>query len=269
MTESPAPSEAPDEVERRALTAALRATRQILRARDGRTAQRALVDLTRALGAGVAPAEDNPPDAVPIDLSLGESDPLLPVTADPQVRLLLNRFLVPAVSDARTVVDRGVRADILTENATLDALTGLWSRRPLTQAINGAAVGDALALLDLDHFKRVNDTLGHDAGDEVLKAFAAHLRAEVRDRDIVGRLGGEEFVLLLPGTTLDDAVAVLRRVRETWPAASPQHVTFSAGVVSVVQPPDPHELPGQHALKRADAVMYRAKDSGRDVIQWQ
>ena len=70
-----------------------------------------------------------------------------------------------------------------------------------------------MALIDLDHFKNVNDTLGHDAGDTVLASFAAHLRAGVRDRDMVGRLGGEEFVVVFPATTIESAYDVLSRLR--------------------------------------------------------
>jgi diguanylate cyclase (GGDEF)-like protein len=124
-------------------------------------------------------------------------------------------------------------------------------------------------MVDLDHFKQVNDTLGHDAGDEVLRSFGTHLRAQVRDGDVVGRLGGEEFVLLFPRTDRHEAVSILQRIARRWPDVAPHRLTFSAGAVTVEVPPDPHELPGQHALKRADALMYRAKESGRNVTLWE
>jgi diguanylate cyclase (GGDEF)-like protein len=85
----------------------------------------------------------------------------------------------------------------------------------------------------------------------------------------VGRLGGEEFVLIFPRTAVEEAVSVVQRIAGSWPDQAPHRLTFSAGVVAVVQPPDPHELPGQNALKRADALMYRAKGSGRNVTLWQ
>jgi Diguanylate cyclase, GGDEF domain len=111
-----------------------------------------------------------------MDISLGEGEPLLPVTGDPRVRSLLSRYLVPAVSDARSIVESGLFSERLVQMATIDTLTGVWSRASLTYAVNHMSRGDCVALIDLDHFKNINDTLGHDAGDTVLASFAAHLR---------------------------------------------------------------------------------------------
>jgi diguanylate cyclase (GGDEF)-like protein len=249
-----------------ALRAAYAATRTILRTRDALTAQHAVLSLCRALGAEVGPADGNPPDSVPMDMSLGEGEPLLPVTGDPRVRVLLTRYLVAAVSDARLVVERGRASERLVQMATIDVLTGTWSRRSLTLAINHARPGDCVALIDLDHFKTVNDTLGHDAGDAVLATFAEHLRAEVRDRDIVGRYGGEEFVVVFPATTSGTAHAVLKRLRESWLASSLRPITFSAGIAVVGEGDGPI---GQIAVKAADALMYEAKAAGRDRVHYQ
>lgn len=100
-----------------ALRAAYVATRTILRSRDAITAQHAVVNLCRALGADVGAADGNPPDAVPMDLSLGEGEPILPVSGDPDVRALLTRYLVAAVSDARLVVERGRASERLVHMA--------------------------------------------------------------------------------------------------------------------------------------------------------
>lgn len=242
------------------------ATREILRARDAAAAKEIVLKLCIALGAEVTSAEDDDGRALPIDLSLGEGDPLLPVSDDEGVRYALTRYLVPAVSDARTVVERGLSSERLVENATRDALTGLWSRRALSIAVNRSRPGDCIAMLDIDHFKAINDTLGHEAGDTVLVAFSAHLRAGVRTHDIVGRLGGEEFVILFPHTPIDEARSVLERLRQSWPAVSPQHVTFSAGLTVVPDLVGRHELAGQASLKVADELMYQAKSAGRDLI---
>ncbi len=242
------------------------ATREILRARDASAAQAAVVSLCRQLGADVTTAEQDPGGSVPIDMSLGEGEPILPLTEDPELRDALARYLVPAISDARTVVERGLSSERLVENATRDQLTGLWSRRALTIAVNRCRPGDCIAMVDLDHFKTVNDTLGHEAGDTVLTAFGRHLQAGVRDRDVVGRLGGEEFVILFPSTPLGEACAALERLRATWPGASPQRVTFSAGATMVPAAPEPHEWAGQAAMRAADRLMYEAKASGRDRI---
>ncbi len=255
-----------DRDELRDLTLAYNATRDILRARDASAAQEAVLTLCRGLGASLMKADGDQSGALPIDLSLGEGDPVLPVAVDPALREALTRFLVPAVSDARTVVERGLSSERLVESATRDALTGLWGRRSLSIAINRSRPGDCLALLDLDHFKSINDTLGHDAGDVVLAEFASHLRGGVRDRDIVGRLGGEEFVVIFPNTEMLEARAVLERLRMSWPAASTQRVTFSVGCATVSDT-DATAMPaGQSALKRADLQMYAAKAAGRDQI---
>jgi len=125
-----------------------------------------------------------------------------------------------------------------------------------------------LMLADLDHFKLINDTYGHAAGDEVLRHFAQSVRAMLRKSDILGRLGGEEFVLALPGACLDEAQALSDRIRDAL-AQTPCRVehqtipyTFSAGLAAW--------LPGETlhaALGRADRALYRAKLAGRNRIE--
>jgi hypothetical protein len=112
------------------LRAAYVATRSLLRTRDPLAAQHIVLTLCRALGADVATADA--PDSLPMDISLGEGEPLLPVTGDPRVRSLLSRYLVPAVSDARSIVESGLSSERLVQMATIDTLTGVWSRASLT-----------------------------------------------------------------------------------------------------------------------------------------
>jgi diguanylate cyclase (GGDEF)-like protein len=165
--------------------------------------------------------------------------------------------------------------DQMERMASTDALTGLLLRRSFLERFQ-AEVGRAqrensplsIAILDLDHFKRVNDTYGHPVGDLVLKVFAQTLRDQLRGSDIAGRWGGEEFVVLLPDTPVDAAVGVLERVRlaiaeKTFPApADNLRVTMSAGVVlfngSIT---DPEAIVGM-----ADTALYTAKESGRNCI---
>lgn len=127
------------------------------------------------------------------------------------------------------------------------------------------AVGLAAVMLDIDHFKRINDTWGHDVGDQVLRHFAALLQAQVRRDDVVARLGGEEFVLLLPGLLRDQVGGLLARLLDALRAARPLAdrpdlaYTCSAGVALV--------RPGEGAealLRRADQALYVAKRGGRD-----
>ncbi|WP_373044841.1 diguanylate cyclase [Vulgatibacter sp.] len=158
--------------------------------------------------------------------------------------------------------------------SSTDSLTGLYNHRFLERRLREEFLRAqryrnelALAVIDLDHFKQVNDGYGHLAGDEVLREFAQLLREEVRETDFIARYGGEEFVMLLPETALDGAAAVLRRVQEEMagrrfgaPYASLQ-VTCSAGIAlfpgAGIQSPE--EL-----LRCADNALYEAKRTGRN-----
>jgi diguanylate cyclase (GGDEF)-like protein/PAS domain S-box-containing protein len=154
--------------------------------------------------------------------------------------------------------------------AATDELTGLASRHHFSEALEKAVSlarrhGSPLALvsLDLDGLKQVNDTLGHEVGDEVLASFAALLAALCRAEDLPGRLGGDEFSLLLPGIDLGGACSVAERVLaavRSCETLAQQGVTVSAGVVAR----SPDELPVD-LLRRADEALYAAKRSGGDA----
>ncbi len=158
--------------------------------------------------------------------------------------------------------------------ARTDELTGLLNRRGALQRLSEEiARADrnntplAVAMLDLDHFKRVNDQHGHYTGDEVLRHFARLLLSESRSYDILGRLGGEEFLLIAPATTVDEALALAQRVRVRVGA---EHAvvdgtivptTVSIGVVELRPTEDADAL-----LSRVDTAMYAAKEAGRDRV---
>ena len=157
------------------------------------------------------------------------------------------------------------------EQALRDPLTGLLNRRALEEhhaerARLAAADGGALSLvlLDLDHFKRVNDTHGHATGDAVLRDFAATLRQGLRADDALFRIGGEEFALLIPGTGPEAAVrrvdALRERVSATRLGGLPDTVTFSAGVSGL----GPQAGSLDALLQAADQALYRAKRDGRN-----
>ncbi|HET6493285.1 MAG TPA: GGDEF domain-containing protein, partial [Burkholderiales bacterium] len=125
----------------------------------------------------------------------------------------------------------------------------------------------ALMMLDLDHFKRVNDTYGHLTGDEVLVSFTQLIKDCVRRGDLVVRYGGEEFCVLLPGTTLPAATALADRIRATCAAqqltAKSFKVTVSIGVTAYTGPVDTTLA---NLLARADEALYIAKDEGRNLV---
>jgi diguanylate cyclase (GGDEF)-like protein len=157
-----------------------------------------------------------------------------------------------------------------------DALTGIANRRHLMQwsadelgKQEDAAQTLGVLLLDIDHFKAVNDRYGHAAGDEALRAVASVLRNSVRPGDVVARYGGEEFTILLPGTEVNGALAIAERVRASIGANPVQHedrqffVTVSIGVASVVRGEEAVDA----ALERADQALYRAKSGGRNKVE--
>ncbi len=157
----------------------------------------------------------------------------------------------------------------LAEQTRTDVLTGLPNRRAFAAALAAetarapdAAQALSVAVIDIDHFKTINDLHGHDQGDEVLVALAALLRAHGAGRGMIARVGGEEFVMLLPGTALEPArlqCEFLRQEIAVLPINLP--VTVSIGVAQL--------QPGERAeqcLKRADQALYQAKHLGRDRV---
>ncbi|MEV6299323.1 GGDEF domain-containing protein [Actinoplanes sp. NPDC051861] len=159
------------------------------------------------------------------------------------------------------------RADSLQRVALEDPLTGLANRRHLDEQLIAGVAGRAVALIDVDRFKRVNDSFSHQVGDEVLRRLAGLLRAGCRDADLVARHGGEEFAVLLHELSTTEAMAATERIRhavETYPwddVAPGLVVTVSIGVAVGAESGDAAEL-----LALADRRLYAAKNSGRNRV---
>lgn len=151
--------------------------------------------------------------------------------------------------------------------AETDALTGLFNRRALFERSLNLRGSVAVVVFDIDHFKQVNDRHGHQVGDTVLQTFASLLAANVRDGDTAARLGGEEFVIVLSGTTVDQAAQIAERIRESLAAQqfiSPSGnftVTLSAGIAGGDSDADTIAL-----LRQADTALYDAKRGGRNRV---
>ena len=159
------------------------------------------------------------------------------------------------------------------ELARTDNLTGGMNRRAFTESIDNEIARArrhrhpfAVAYIDLDNFKAVNDQLGHHTGDRLLRQATDEIKNSVRAHDLVARLGGDEFAILLPETGRDAAQAVVERIqrrvsetlhREHWP------VTLSVGVVTFLSPPDSVD----DVMRIADEAMYSAKRGGRNMIR--
>ncbi len=205
-------------------------------------------------------------------LELGVND-LLPRPIDPE----------ELAARVKTLIRQKRYADFVRNNldhslelAVTDALTGLHNRRYMsgqldalvTRAVRGGAPVAAL-LVDIDHFKRINDTFGHSVGDEVLREFAVRLATNVRAIDLACRYGGEEFVVIMPDTALDSALRIAERLRlhvagspfRMIGVEDPLTVTISVGVACTVVDDTPDGL-----LKRADTAVYAAKAGGRNQV---
>ena len=146
----------------------------------------------------------------------------------------------------------------LVHDAETDPLTELANRRTFQRALEVMQPGDALVIVDLDHFKKVNDRYGHQVGDNTLRLLASCLRGTARQVDCVARYGGEEFAMVLPEAGASGAKSLLRRVRREWVACDGR-TTFSAGIAV-------HEegRSSRDTLRLADEALYAAKENGRN-----
>ena len=192
------------------------------------------------------------------------------------LNLLLLRWLPHAVKERGQAEQRASDLETL---AAVDFLTGIYNRRHFEKLARMELARCqryvrplSVLMIDIDHFKAVNDRLGHAAADRVLQNIAALCQAEKRDSDVLARVGGEEFAIMLPETAETAAVQFAERlrqqVRETTPTIDGQmvHVTISIGIASASL-----RTSGVNALMRqADQALYDAKRSGRDkVVMWQ
>ena len=177
-----------------------------------------------------------------------------------------------------TLLQRSFRHAQLLSEARADAKTGLlnaatWEREAAAEVARAVRTSSplAVALLDLDRFKQINDTHGHLLGDEVLRQIAGTMTGVLREYDLAGRFGGEEFVMLLPQTRAPDAFKIAERVREhiaKLPIGAPggERITVTVSIgVAALDAGSSREL--AELLAAADAALYRAKASGRDQVQ--
>jgi diguanylate cyclase (GGDEF)-like protein len=178
-------------------------------------------------------------------------------------------------SQAAVALDNARLHDIVQRQAITDDLTGLVNRRRFIEALEaeierarrfGAPL--AIVLSDLDNFKQVNDEFGHHGGDVVLRAFADLIRSHVRDVDVSGRIGGEEFAIVLPETDRAGAARVAERMRRSLSAVpiavaadASIHVAASFGVAELAA-----DHSGDDLLRAADAALYQAKDAGKNRV---
>lgn len=198
---------------------------------------------------------------------------------DSKLSLTDIEYLEELANQASTTINRAnVYAEIL-KHATVDALTGFYNRRQLDERIKQEISGSirqntplCAIMTDIDHFKNINDTYGHAVGDLVLKTVSQVMRRQLREYDVAGRYGGEEFAILLPFTKLKEAKMVAERLRksiqnckidisEIIPDSDKINVTISIGIYEFQSTDNEQDL-----LINADKALYEAKDNGRNRV---
>ena len=210
---------------------------------------------------------------------------IIPLTASGErfgtLELVGNSFSKEQRMNAASLVAHAVVAlenarlhDMVERQALVDGLTGLANRRAASDALHAEAARAerletqlSVVLGDLDEFKEVNDLHGHAVGDEVLRVVAEVLRETLRESDVAGRWGGEEFLLLLPGANEEGAAQLAERVRvalaaRSIPSVPGLRVTASFGVAEYAGETNPEQL-----LEAADGALYRAKRAGKDRVE--
>lgn len=190
-----------------------------------------------------------------------------------QQRKVIEKFYsnLEQIVDERTAELKEAN-ETISRLAATDELTKLYNRRyfneRLAAELSAARRHEyplAMIMIDLDHFKVVNDTYGHNEGDKVLKAFADLLREMIRAEDVAARWGGEEFIIILPHTSCDPAAALAERIRVAFEqhsgSTTAMALSASFGVVQLEDTDDPEIL-----IRRADDALYRAKHEGRNLV---
>lgn len=235
------------------------------------------------LSAALAPGDDMPAQPAALDEAREHTRHMQAAMS------LLQRQLAESQREIGSLRDEVRHAR---QESLVDALTGLGNRRAFDRCLDTSLAADAaglgpppagtpvsLLMIDIDHFKRVNDNYGHAFGDQVLRALGQVLKALVPEGSLAARVGGEEFALLLPGTPLDDAQALAERLRATVAASrirrkgdetSAERITVSLGVAQYGRRSEPDargadETPAEF-VDRADRALYAAKQAGRDRV---
>jgi diguanylate cyclase (GGDEF)-like protein len=170
------------------------------------------------------------------------------------------------------VVSAYIESDILKKFAYQDALTKIWNRRKLDEWVKNEIelcqeTNSTFSIIyfDIDHFKNINDTYGHEVGDNVLKEFATIVQSSLRETDYFGRWGGEEFLIVATNQSPQQAFHLAERLRKKIEQHSFQevgHATASFGITNFAEKDQPRTI-----IRRADLALYEAKQSGRNAVR--
>ena len=217
----------------------------------------AVMNAVRDLGGSVTTIRSA--RSLDVDLSFGMGGPLLAEADSPAIYAILQDALPALIDDAKLTIERIESSPLLDPSGVTDPLTGLGNWTFTLRVLERMTPGDAVAIIDLENLKQINDYFSSVAGDQVLLSFARTLRRVARAADAVGRVGGTEFVWLFRSATASEAESALHRLRTTWEAERTHDVTFSAGVAPVT-------AAGPEAYVNADGALENAKRVGTNEI---
>jgi diguanylate cyclase (GGDEF)-like protein len=234
---------------------ALAATRALLTVRSRAEAAGVMRTVIDDMGGCTVPARLAGPDAIPVDVSLGVGEPMVVLVLDPMdlASLRLARHLPVLVEDALSAARRCENDQRQWIRASIDTLTGVATRAEIGPRLHLCAHGDVICMLDLDGLKLLNDTFGHAAGDQALRALGDLLRAGIEGADFVGRYGGDEFIVIFADTSLKVAYERMTVMTGMWTTQPGHRPGVSIGVAAV------GHSGAVVASRAADAALYRAK----------
>lgn len=242
---------------------ALAATRALLKADSREQAARVLRTAVIDLGAGVIPARLAGDSATSVDVSLGVGEPLVVQVPDPTdlAALRLAHHLPTLVEDALAAAARCDHHQRQSLRAATDPLTGVASRATVGTRLGLAEPDDVVCLVDLDGLSELNDTRGHEVGDQALRALGQLLDDATGDADFVGRYGGDEFLLLLADTPSTVALSRARHMAASWVLGMSHRTSLSIGLAPV------GDAGAAAALTAAQHALRRAKQQGGDRVE--
>ena len=174
---------------------------------------------------------------------------------------------------ASNITEKNETQQTLRQLSETDALTGLYNRRKLIETLDnrlGAFEREndqtSVFVFDLDNFKRLNDEMGHQAGDAALVEIARLCRQQLRQNDVIARFGGDEFVVVMPSTHRTDALEIAERLRENVPVILKEHLQYESTISGGISEFDRYDRVSSDVLKRADEGLYRSKRGGRNMV---